>query len=110
MLQSLKQMEAWQLEIGYAVARYFWLALSALALLVLDTVRQRIRNRCLGEVLERNARVSLSRESALSERITDRLLKAFFKAPKPTLESLANDTETPWNLTPSTGSFPKREK
>lgn len=97
-------MEPWQLEIGYAVARYFWWLLSALALLALDTCRQRIRNRCLGEALERSARVSSSRENALAERITDRLLSRFFKAPKPTLESLANDTQTPWSLKPSTGS------
>lgn len=58
--------------------------------------------------MERSGRVSSSREKAIAENTTDRLLKAFFKAPPPTLESLANDTETPWNVTPSTGSFPKR--
>lgn len=107
-------MEPWQLELAYYLARHFWaVACGGFGLALLwarTTFRLWTRTRYLGEVLGRFERVSASRETALIERATDRLLKAFFKAPKPTLESLANDTETPWNVEPSTGSFPKRDR
>jgi len=87
-----------------------WL-LALAALYALGAIwRLWIRTRYLGAALERREAVSCSRESAIAERVTDRLLKRFFKAPKPTLESLANDTTTPWSLEPSTASSPKRER
>lgn len=104
--------EPWQLEFGMFCARHAYavLALASWALFFSPKLTWRLwrQNRYLGEALERSGRVSSSRESALAERITDRLLSRFFKAPKPTLESLANDTQTPWKVEPSTGSFPKR--
>lgn len=103
-------MEPWQVEAAVFLVRYWWAVLSAVCLCARAYWKVWTRTRYLGEALERRERVSLSRETALAERTTDRLLKAFYKAPKPTLESLANDTETPWNVEPSTGSFPKRGK
>lgn len=109
-------MEPWQQDLALALylARRYWFVLAAVLWIGFAWARRTwklwTRTRYLGEALARFGAVSSSRESALAERITDRLLKAFFRAPKPTLESLANDTETPWNVTPSTGSFPKRGK
>jgi hypothetical protein len=85
-----------------------WLALLVVLSSLAAIYRLWTRTRYSGEALERLGRVSSSRESALVERTTERLLKSFYGAPKPTLDSLANDTETAWNLTPSTEFFPKR--
>lgn len=103
-------MEPWQFELAAFLARHFWAVCGGLCLWAHASWRLWTRTRYLEEALARAGRVSSSRENALAEKITDRLLKAFFKAPKPTLESLANDTETPWSLERSTGSFPKRDK
>lgn len=73
----------------------WWIALVVLCALA-DGWRLRIRNRCLGEALERRERVSSSRETAQLER----LLKMFFDARPPTLASLADDTETDFTLKP----------
>ena len=101
------QMEPWRQEIGLFLAEHFWAVCGVACLALRAFWRLWIRTRYFAVVLERLGAVSSSRENALAERITDRLLKAFFKAPKPTLESLANDTTTPWNLRPSTASSPK---
>lgn len=103
-------MEAWQWELAAYLVRHYWFVLLGACFWVRGTWKLWTRTRYLGVALERLQRVSSSRETALAERITDRLLKRFFHAPKPTLESLANDTATPWNVKPSTGSFPKRDR
>ena len=107
-------METWQVEVAVFLAAHFWPVACAaggvVSLWIRHTYRAWTRNRYLGEALERLGHVNSSRERASIERVTERLLKSFYGAPRPTLESLANDTETPWNLTPSTGSFPKRER
>ncbi len=109
-------MQTWQqdLDLALYLARRYWYVLAVACWIACSfaraTYRLWTRTRYLGEAWARQERVNSSRETALAERITDRLLKAFFKAPKPTLESLANDMETPFSLTPSTGSFPKPGK
>lgn len=103
-------MEAWQLELAAYLVRHYWAVLLLVCLWARAHWRDWTQKRYLGEALARLERVSSSRESALAERITHRLLKRFFHAPKPTLDSLANDIETPWKVKPSTGSFPKRDK
>jgi hypothetical protein len=103
-------MEALLLKACSAVYDQRWLALLVVLSSLTAIYRLWTRTRYLGVALERLGAVSTSRENALAERITDRLLKRFFAAPKPTLESLANDTTTPYRLEPSTGFFPKREK
>jgi hypothetical protein len=105
-------MEPWQLDIAMYLARHFWAVAGGLCWGAFwwgrATWRLWTRTRYLGEALERLGRVNSSRENALAERITKRLLDAFFRAPKPTLQSLANDTQTPFSLKPSTGFFPKQ--
>lgn len=98
------------LDLALDLARRYWPVCLGLSWWARATWQLWTRNRYLGEALERFGVVSSSRERALAERITERILNAFFKAPRPTLQSLANDTETPWSLTPSTGSFPKRAR
>ena|ERR1044071_1181433 len=101
-------MEPWQSLLAGYLVRHWWIAGLALCSWARATWRLWTRTRYLGEALARHERVSCSRETALIEKSTDRLLKAFFKAPKPTLESLASDMETPFSLTPSTASSAKR--
>lgn len=105
-------MEPWQLEVGLFIARHFWaVACGGFGLASLwarSSYRRWTRTRYLEEALERFRRVSSSEKNAMIEQATDRLLRRFFAAPKPTLESLANDTETAWSLKPSTESSTKR--
>lgn len=58
------------------------------------------RTRWLEELLRREQLQSIERCNAIQQR----LLTCFFDAPSPTLQSLANDTETAYKLRPS-GEF-----
>lgn len=93
-----------EVDVGVFVAQHFWpVVFGALGLGLLwlrSTYNHWTRRRYSEEALARLGRVNSSRESVLVERTTDRMLTAFFDAPKPTLRSLADDTETEFSLKP----------
>lgn len=78
--------------------RVVYVACGALCASAMAIWRQYRRGRYLKKALENEQQATTSRAHGASRETSERLLRIFFQEPRPTLQRLADDTETDFTI------------
>lgn len=87
-----------QAQLVALLLRLIYVACGALCASAMTIWRQSRQRRYLKKALENEQQATTSRVRAASKETSDRLLRIFMQEPRPTLQRLADDSETDFTI------------